>query len=88
MEAQFEKLGDLWRLFQKKGRALLKEESRALPESTTTNGMELSTQVRVLRTEIFNCVQCYGSKSYGGIYRQLLEQIDSLLLGALLVGGR
>jgi hypothetical protein len=88
MEAQFEKLGDLWRLFQKKGRALLKEESRALPESTTTNGMELSTQVRVLRTEIFNCVQCYGSKSYGGIYRQLLEQIDSLLLGALLVGGK
>jgi len=29
-------------------------------------------------------VRCYGSRSYGGLYRQLLDQIDGLLLGALL----
>jgi len=84
IEAQFEKLLELWRLFKDKGRILLEEEARDLPERTAKIGTELSTQARILRTEIFNCSQCYGSKSYGGIYRQLLDQIDSLLLGTLL----
>lgn len=85
IEAQFEKLADLWRLFREKGRALLEEEARDVRDRTAKNNVELSTQVRVLRSEIFNCVQCYGSKSYGGLYRQLLDQIDAFLLGALLV---
>jgi hypothetical protein len=46
--------------------------------------MELGTQGQALRKEIFNCLQCYGSKTYGGVYRKLLDQIDTLLLGALL----
>ncbi len=84
IDEQFDKLVDLWRLFHNKGRDLLKEEARELDARTTKGGMELSTQVRVLRTEMFNCVQCYGIRSYGGLYRQLLDQIDFLLLGALL----
>ena len=84
LEAQFAKLEELWRLFQRKGRVLLAEEARDLPDRPTQNAIEPSTQVRALRTEIFNCVRCYGSKSYGGLYRQLLDQIDSLLLGTLL----
>ena len=84
MEALFDKLLKLWKLFKDKGRILLEEEARDLPDRTAEIGAALSTQVRTLRAEIFNCTQCYGSKSYGGIYRQLLSQIDSLLLGALL----
>ena len=81
---QLEKLEDLWKLFENKGRALLEEEVRCLEESTSRNGMELSTQAQALRMEIFNCVQCYGSRSYGGLYRRLLDQIDTLLFGTLL----
>jgi hypothetical protein len=84
MEALFDKLLKLWKLFKDKGRILLEEEARDLPDRTAEIGAALSTQVRTLRAEIFNCTQCYGSKSYGGIYRQLLSQIDSLLLGTLL----
>ena len=84
MEAEFEKLLELWRLFEDKSRKLLEDEAKDLPERTAKIGAELSTQVRTLRTEIFDCTQCYGSKSYGGIYRQLLDQIDNLLLGTLL----
>jgi hypothetical protein len=36
--------------------------------------------------EIFDCVHCDGSKSYGGLYRQLLDAIDSLLFLILQVG--
>lgn len=81
---QFESLGKLWDLFRDKGRALLEDEARNLNEKKVNNGKTLSPRARDLRTELFNCVQCYGSKSYGGLYRQLLDQIDSLLLGALL----
>ena len=84
IDAQFEKLVELWGLFRDKGRALLEEEARNLNDKKANNGEALSPRVRDLRTEIFNCVRCYGSRSYGGLYRQLLDQIDGLLLGALL----
>ena len=80
----FEKLVELWSLFRDKGWALLEDEARSLNNKKVNNGETLSPRARDLRTEIFNCVQCYGSKSYGGLYRQLLDQIDSLLLGTLL----
>ncbi|MGD8253147.1 MAG: BPL-N domain-containing protein [Syntrophobacterales bacterium] len=81
---QLEKLEELWKLFQNKSRALLEEEARSLGKSAAKNAMELGTQGQALRKEIFNCLQCYGSKTYGGVYRKLLDQIDTLLLGALL----
>jgi putative intracellular protease/amidase len=84
MGVQLEKLEDLWKLFHNKGRELLKEEARSVRESTARDGAELSSQGQALRREMFNCVQCYGSKSYGGLYRRLLDQIDTLLFGALL----
>jgi hypothetical protein len=84
IDTQFEKLVELWSLFRDKGWALLEEEARNLNDKKVKNGEALSPRARDLRTEIFNCVQCYGSKSYGGLYRRLLDQIDSLLLGTLL----
>ena len=84
IEAKFEKLQKLWRLFRDKARILLEVEAIDLPDRIAETGTELSTQIRILRAEIFDCTQCYASKSYGGIYRQLLDQIDSLLLGTLL----
>jgi hypothetical protein len=84
IDAQFEKLVELWGLFRDKGRALLEEEARNMNDKKANNGEALSPRARDLRTEIFNCVQCYGSRSYGGLYRQLLDQIDGLLLGTLL----
>jgi hypothetical protein len=88
IDAQFEKLLELWSLFRDKGRALLEDEARNLNDKKGKNGEALSPRARDLRTEIFNCVQCYGSKSYGGLYRQLLDQIDSLLLGTLLASSK
>ncbi len=84
IDAQFEKLVELWGLFRDKGRALVEEEAQNLNDKKANNGEALSSLARDLRTEIFNCVRCYGSRSYGGLYRQLLDQIDSLLLGTLL----
>ena len=84
LDAHFTKLEELWRLFQSKGRVLLVEEARGIADRSTKNASKPSPRVQALRTEIFNCVQCYGSKSYGGLYRQLLDQIDRLLLGTLL----
>ena len=84
IDTKFEKLMELWNLFRDKGRALLKDEARNLNDKKVNNGETLSPRTRDLRTEIFSCVQCYGSKSYGGLYRQLLDQIDSLLLETLL----
>jgi hypothetical protein len=85
MGEQVDRLEELWRLFQLKSRALLEEERRGLNGENNINTSNLAPRLRTLRREIFNCVHCYGSKSYGGLYRQLLDQIDSLLLGALLV---
>jgi hypothetical protein len=82
---QLEILEKYWQLFQDKGRPLLEEEGREINVDKDINSGELTPRLRNLRTEVFSCVQCYGSKSYGGLYRQLLDQIDSLLLGALLV---
>jgi len=86
MGERLERLEGLWRLFQNKSRALLEEEGLGLNGENGINTGKLTPILRTLRGEIFNCVHCYGSKSYGGLYRQLLDQIDSLLLGALLVG--
>jgi len=88
IDAQFEKLVELWGLFRDKGRALLEEEARNLNDKKANNGEALSPRARDLRTEIFNSVRCYGSKSYGGLYRQLLDQIDSLLFGTLLASSK
>ena len=85
MDEQCDRLEELWRQFHHKGCALLEEEGRGLNGENAINTGNSSPRLRTLRTEIFNCVQCYGSKSYGGLYRLLLDQIDSLLLGALLV---
>lgn len=84
MDLELEKLEKLWKLFRHKGRELLEEEARSLGESRGEDVVELSTQGQALRQEIFNCVQCYGSKTYGGLYRKLLDQIDTLLFAALL----
>ena len=86
MGPELEKLEKLWKLFHHKGRELLEEEARSLGGSTGKDVLELSTQGQALRKEIFNCVQCYGSKTYGGLYRNLLDKIDTLLFGALLAG--
>jgi len=86
MGERLERLEELWRLFRNKSRALLEEEGLGLNGENEINTGKLTPRLRTLRGEIFNCVHCYGSKSYGGLYRQLLDQIDSLLLGALLVG--
>jgi hypothetical protein len=85
MDDQCDRLEELWNQFHHKGRALLEEEGRQLTGEDGINTGELAPRLRTLRCEIFNCVQCYGSKSYGGLYRQLLDHIDSLLLGALLL---
>jgi hypothetical protein len=84
MGLELEKLERLWKLFHHKGRKLLEVEARSLGGSTGKEVVELSSQGRALRKEIFNCVQCYGSKTYGGLYRNLLDQIDTLLFGVLL----
>ena len=78
-------LEELWRQFCHKGSALLEEEGRRLNGEIDPNTGESTPKLRTLLKEIFNCVECYGSKSYGGLYRQLLDHLDSLLLGALLV---
>jgi hypothetical protein len=88
IDAQFAKLVELWGLFRDKGRALLEEEARNLNDKKANNGEALSSRARDLQAEIFNCVQCYGSKSYGGFYRQLLDQIDGLLFGTLLASSK
>jgi len=88
IDAQFAKLVELWGLFRDKGRALLEEEARNLNDKKANNGEALSPRARDLQAEIFNCVQCYGSKSYGGLYRQLLDQIDGLLFGTLLASSK
>jgi hypothetical protein len=85
MVEEVQRLEELWRLFQGKSRFLLEEEGRELNCENEIISSKLSPELRTLRREVFNCVHCYGSKSYGGLYRRLLDQIDSLLLGALLV---
>lgn len=83
IEGYFEELAELWDVFKSKSHALIEEEEQGLRRNEAEAGIELSPQARALRKEIFNCVQCYGSKSYSGLYRQLLDKIDTLLLGTL-----
>ena len=85
VDEQCNRLEKLWRQFHQKGCVLLEEEGRRLNRENDVHASKLTPRLQTLLTEIFNCVQCYGSKSYGGLYRQLLDQIDSFLLGALLV---
>ena len=85
MGKRFDRLEELWNQFYHKGCALLEEEGRELDGKIGMNSGKLTPRLRTLLGEIFNCVQCYGSKTYGGLYRQLLDQIDSLLLGSMLV---
>ena len=79
---EIRQLDKIWSSFLDKGGALLESEA------TDMNGngeAGLSTRAQALRVEIFSCAHCYGSKSYGGLYRRLLDQIDALLLRTLLV---
>jgi hypothetical protein len=85
VDEQCDRLEELWRQFHHKGCALLEEEGRGLNSENSINTANVSPRLRSLRREIFNCVHCYGSKSYDGLYRHLLDQIDSLLVGAFLV---
>jgi hypothetical protein len=85
MGEQCDRLEEIWRQFHRKGCALLEEEGWGLNGENDINTGKMTPRVRNLRTEIFNSVHCYGSKSYGGLYRLLLDQIDSFLLGAFLV---
>jgi hypothetical protein len=85
MGKRLDRFEELWRQFYHKGSALLEEEGRRLNGEIYIDTSKLTPRIRTLLRDIFNCAQCYGSKSYGGLYRQLLDQIDSLLLGALLV---
>ncbi|UCG11325.1 MAG: hypothetical protein JSU72_12320 [Deltaproteobacteria bacterium] len=77
-------ISNLWESFRRKSEALVEAEGLATKSTAHGGNKELSQQVRSLRTEIFDCVDCYGSRSYGGLYRQLLDRIDTLLLGAFL----
>jgi hypothetical protein len=77
-------LADCWISFKHKSQDLLEAEGSEFSGKSNSIAAVSSTETRVLRQEIFACVNCYGSRSYDGIYRQLLDQIDTLLLGALL----
>ena len=79
-------LGKLWRSFKERGQSLLEAEARELNRRKGEGPPEFGGRVPSLRMEIFDCVHCYGSKSYGGLYRQLLDAIDSLLFLILQVG--
>jgi hypothetical protein len=83
LAAPIRKLGWIWESFRKKSKTLLEGEARELRRKKSPAEVGISGRVRTLRTELFACVQCYGSKSYGGIYRQLLDQIDALLFKVL-----
>ena len=84
MHKQPEQLQSLWSTFLNKSRLLVEAEGRSLLCRNAVTDMEVSPEVSILRTEIFNCVHCYGSRSYDGLYREILDRIDTLLFGALL----
>jgi len=81
-------LGKLWRSFKERGQSLLEAEARELVGRKSDGTQEFGGSVHALRMEIFNCVHCYGSKSYGGLYRPLLDALDSLLFRSLQAGRR
>ena len=79
-------LGKVWRSFKARAQSLLEAEAQELSGTTSAGTQEFGGRVRALRMEIFNCVHCYGSKSYGGLYRPLLDAVDSLLFRSLQAG--
>jgi hypothetical protein len=78
------RLEKLWRSFLPQSRVLLWLEEEALQKKAAGTEGGCRRRVRALRTELFGCVNCYGSKSYGGLYRALLDELDRLLLQALM----
>lgn len=85
---EIRELDEIWQLFKSKARALLEAEATDMNGHALTEEAGLSDRVRELRTQMFGCVHCYGSKSYGGLYRRLLDQIDTVLFGALLANSQ
>jgi hypothetical protein len=81
-------LGKSWRSFKERGQSLLQAEAQELSGRKSDGTQGFGGSVPSLRMEIFNCVHCYGSKSYGGLYRPLLDAIDSLLFCSLRAGRR
>jgi hypothetical protein len=81
-------LGKSWRSFKERGQSLLQAEAHELSGRKSDGTQGFGGSVPSLRMEIFNCVQCYGSKSYGGLYRPLLDAVDSLLFRTLQAGRR
>jgi hypothetical protein len=77
-----------WRSFKARAQSLLEAEAQDLRGRKSESAQELGASVHALRMEIFNCVHCYGSKSYGGLYRPLLDAVDSLLFRSLQAGRR
>ena len=73
------RLGELWQVFSEWSRTLLEAEAHESNGRKSLRASDFSVTVQSLRMEIFNCVHCYGSKSYGGLYRQLVNGIDRLL---------
>jgi putative intracellular protease/amidase len=73
----------VWRSFKTRARALLEAEAQESSAGKSDGSQEFGESVHALRMEIFNCVHCYGSKSYGGLYRPLLDAVDSLLFRSL-----
>jgi hypothetical protein len=78
-----QELGKVWRSFKVRAQSLLKAEARELSGRKEDSPPDFGGSVHTLRMEIFDCVHCYGSKSYGGLYRPLLDAVDSLLFRSL-----
>jgi hypothetical protein len=76
-------LQEIWNTFRDKAEALLEAEDAPMNGQMIAGEVRLSDRVQELRTQLFSCVHCYGSKSYGALYRLLLDRVDSLLLTAL-----
>jgi hypothetical protein len=81
-------LGKMWRSFKARAHLLLEAEAQGLTGREKDRPQEFRASIHALRMEIFNCVDCYGSKSYGGLYRPLLDVVDSLLFRSLRAGRR
>ena len=77
-----------WCSFKVRAQSLLEAEALELSGRKSEGAQESGGTVHALRMEIFNCVHCYGSKSYGGLYRPLLDAVDSLLFRSLQAGRR
>jgi hypothetical protein len=77
-----------WHAFKARAQSLLAAEAQELSGRKSESAEDPGGNVHALRMEIFNCVHCYGSKSYGGLFRPLLDAVDSLLFRSLQAGRR